>query len=78
MCYLCPVVSFCKGTFTGKTRLELNKYKQLNSINMNKNFISAQSYVTPEIEVTEIVSEGVLCNSGTPAAPDFGYDPDFN
>ena len=35
----------------------------------------AQSYVTPEIEVTEIVSEGVLCSS---AAPDLDYDPDFN
>ena len=36
----------------------------------------AQSYVAPEIEVTEIVSEGVLC--GSPATPDFDYDPDFN
>jgi hypothetical protein len=36
----------------------------------------AQSYVTPEIEVTEIVSEGVLCGSN--AAPDLDYDPDFN
>ena len=36
----------------------------------------AQSYVTPEIEVTEIVSEGVLC--GSDAAPDYGYDDDIN
>ena len=41
-----------------------------------KKFIAnpAQSYVAPEVEVVEIVSEGVLCQSGTPAAPDFGED----
>ena len=36
-----------------------------------------QAYVAPEIEVTEIVSEGVLCTSGTPAAPGFGDDGEF-
>lgn len=37
-----------------------------------KKFIAnpAQSYVTPEVEVVEIVSEGVLCQSGTPATND--------
>lgn len=42
-----------------------------------KKFIAnpAQSYVTPEVEVVEIVSEGVLCGSDT-GIPDFGYDDD--
>lgn len=42
-----------------------------------KKFIAnpAQSYVTPEIEVVEIVSEGVLCQSGN-GIPDFEYDGD--
>ena len=35
----------------------------------------AQSYVAPEIEVAEIVSEGVLCSSLT-GIPDFEYDED--
>ena len=39
---------------------------------MKKYFETAQSYVTPQIEVTEIVSEGVLCSSL--AAPDWTYD----
>ena len=34
-----------------------------------------QSYVTPEVEVVEIVSEGVLCSSLT-GIPDFEYDED--
>ena len=34
----------------------------------------AQSYVTPEIEVTEIVSEGVLCASS--ATDPWTYDDD--
>lgn len=42
-----------------------------------KKFIAnpAQSYVTPEVEVVEIVSEGVLCSSLT-GIPDFEYDED--
>ena len=42
-----------------------------------KKFITnpAQSYVTPEVEVVEIVSEGVLCSSLT-GIPDFEYDED--
>ena len=42
-----------------------------------KKFIAnpAQSYVTPEVEVAEIVSEGVLCSSLT-GIPDFEYDED--
>ena len=41
-----------------------------------KKFITnpAQSYVTPEVEVVEIVSEGVLCSSF--AAPDWKFDGD--
>lgn len=43
-----------------------------------KKFIAnpAQSYVTPEVEVVEIVSEGVLCQSGGNGIPDFEYDGD--
>lgn len=42
-----------------------------------KKFIAnpAQSYVTPEVEVVEIVSEGVLCSSLT-GIPNFEYDED--
>ena len=42
-----------------------------------KKFIAnpAQSYVTPEVEVAEIVSEGVHCSSLT-GIPDFEYDED--
>ena len=42
-----------------------------------KKFIAnpAQSYVTPKVEVVEIVSEGVLCSSLT-GIPDFEYDED--
>ncbi len=48
-----------------------------------KKFITnpAQSYVTPEVEVVEIVSEGVLCASfeGGPATIDpFEEDGFFN
>lgn len=39
---------------------------------MKKFFETAQSYVTPKIEVAEIISEGVLCSSL--AAPDWIYD----
>jgi hypothetical protein len=39
---------------------------------MNKNFATSHSYVTPKIEVTEIISEGVLCSSL--AAPDWAYE----
>ena len=44
-----------------------------------KNFIAnpAQSYVTPEVEVVEIVSEGVLCQS-VPATDEWGDGFDFN
>lgn len=42
---------------------------------MKKHFENpAQSYVAPEIEVAEIVSEGVLC--GSLAAPDWEFDGD--
>lgn len=42
-----------------------------------KKFIAnpAQSYVAPEIEVAEVVSEGVLCSSLT-GIPNFEYDED--
>jgi hypothetical protein len=44
---------------------------------MKTNFTNpSHSYVAPVVEVTEIVSEGVLCGSN--AAPDLDYDPDFN
>ena len=39
---------------------------------MKKIFESAQSYVTPKIEVSEILSEGVLCSSF--AAPAWSYE----
>jgi hypothetical protein len=43
---------------------------------MKTNFTDpSQSYMTPEIEVTEIIAEGVLCSSI--AAPDWSYDEDI-
>lgn len=36
---------------------------------MKNYFETAQSYVTPKIEVAEFISEGVLC--GSLAAPDW-------
>ncbi len=39
---------------------------------MKNCFETAQSYVTPKIEVAEFISEGVLC--GSLAAPDWGYE----
>ena len=42
---------------------------------MKKMFESAQSYVTPKIEVSEILSEGVLCSSF--AAPDWGTEDEY-
>ena len=37
---------------------------------MKKHFENpAQSYVTPEIEVAEVISEGVLCQSGGTPLP---------
>ena len=46
---------------------------------MKMNFANpAQSYVTPEIEVAEVISEGVLCQSGgTPATDDWDFDQDI-
>lgn len=42
---------------------------------MKTNFTNpSHSYVAPEVEVTEIVSEGVLCAS--PATGDWTYDSD--
>ena len=40
----------------------------------------AQSYVTPEVEVAEVISEGVLCTSAAPEWRDGGFigDDDFN
>lgn len=40
---------------------------------MKNYFETAQSYVTPKIEVAEFISEGVLCGS-TLAAPDWAYE----
>ena len=40
---------------------------------MKMNFANpAQSYVTPEIEVAEMISEGVLC--GSKAAPEWEWE----
>ena len=39
---------------------------------MKNYFETAQSYVTPKIEVAEFISEGVLCSSL--AAPDWAYE----
>ena len=44
-----------------------------NKKSMKTNFTNPSlSYVAPEMEVTEIVSEGVLC--GSTAAPDWDFD----
>lgn len=48
---------------------------------MKKHFENpAQSYVAPEIEVAEVISEGVLCASAAPEWGDGGFigDDDFN
>lgn len=48
---------------------------------MKKHFENpAQSYVTPEIEMAEVISEGVLCASAAPEWGDGGFigDDDFN
>lgn len=43
---------------------------------MKKNFANPSlSYVTPGIEVAEIVAEGVLCSSF--AAPDWGTEDEY-
>ena len=43
---------------------------------MKANFNNmSESYVTPDIQVAEIVAEGVLCSSF--AAPDWSYDEDL-